>query len=111
MALTNTLLSTSRPFLPSGILLNVNYAAIVPGSCDTAQAFKFVLTRINNPSTGTPADVQTCGTNRLPTEESVVRGGGCFASVSVMNATTKGDADASMQSVVLGKLGSILTCA
>ena len=110
VSLVNTLVSTARPFLPQGILLNVNFPAIVAGSCDTPQAFKFVLTRINNAGTGTPADVQTCGVDRLPTEESVVRGGGCFSSISVMNATTKGDADADMQGVVLGKLGSILSC-
>ena len=36
--------------------------------------------------------------------------GGCYASVSVGVATTKADATAAQQAVVLGKLKGILSC-
>ncbi|KAJ7619555.1 acid phosphatase [Roridomyces roridus] len=105
--LLNVLLASSAPILPAGILLNVNYPATT-GSCTSTSAFKFVLTRINSNSSA--VDVQTCGTTRLPTESSVVAMSGCFASVSVMNASNKGDVNATMQGVVLNKLESILSC-
>ena len=108
---TNALLASgSSPILPNLIVLNVNYAAAT-GSCTDPTAFEFVLSRINAATSSTPPDVETCGTDRLPTETSVVdRSGGCFASVSVMNATTKGDVDASTQQFVLDRLGSFLSC-
>ncbi|KAJ7482225.1 sure-like protein [Mycena galericulata] len=104
--LLQVLLPSSAPILPAGIILNVNYPAT--SSCTSTAAFKFVLTRINSDSGAT--DVQTCGTTHLPTESSVVGMSGCFSSVSVMNATTKGDVDAATQAVVLAKLESILSC-
>ncbi|KAK7029867.1 survival protein sure-like phosphatase/nucleotidase [Favolaschia claudopus] len=104
--LLNVLLASSAPILPSGISLNVNFPST--SSCTSASAFKFVLTRINSNSGAT--DVQTCGTTHLPTESSVVAKSGCFASVSVFDAGTKGDVNAATQAVVLGKLSSILTC-
>ncbi|KAJ7058060.1 acid phosphatase [Mycena amicta] len=107
--LVNQLLSTSTPFLPAGILLNVNYPAAT-GSCTSASAFHWVLTRVNTASSSTPADVSTCGTTRLPTESSVVAKSGCFVSVSVMQASNKGDATAANQAVVLSKLASMLSC-
>lgn len=73
----------------------------------------FVLSRINAATEGlTPADVRTCGgKTRLPTESAVVgTKGGCFASVSVGEAGTKGDTTAANQAVVLGKLGGLLEC-
>ncbi|EJD00403.1 acid phosphatase [Fomitiporia mediterranea MF3/22] len=100
----------STPILPRGITLNINYPAAT-GSCTDPDAFNFVLTRINSASAGTPADVTTCGSDRLPTENSVVQQSGCFVSVSVMNATTKGDVDASTQAVVLNRLEAFLSCA
>lgn len=70
-----------------------------------------------NPTNPTPPpqqDVVTCNNNgRLPTESSVVSktsGSTCYASISVGIATTKGDASAAQQAVVLGKLGGILSC-
>ena len=56
------------------------------------------------------ADVETCGSDRLLTESDVVGLGGCFASVSVMNATSKGDVDAALQGEVLGRLEGFLGC-
>ena len=60
---------------------------------------------------GAAPDVETCGSDRLPTDESVIeKSGGCFASVSVMNAMTKGNVDAATQAVVLKRLEGFLTC-
>ncbi|TDL29251.1 acid phosphatase [Rickenella mellea] len=102
--------NASSPILPAGISLNVNYPSST-GSCTTASAFKFVLTRINSASSSTPPDVNTCGTTRLPTESSIVARSGCLSSVSVMNASNKGDVSAATQQFVLQRLGSILSCA
>ncbi|KAJ7145810.1 sure-like protein [Mycena epipterygia] len=105
--LLDVLLASSAPILPPGIVLNVNYPATT--NCASAAAFKFVLTRINSNSGAT--DVETCGTTHLPTESSVVAKSGCFVSVSVFNASTKGDVNAATQGVVLSKLASLpLAC-
>lgn len=69
-----------------------------------------MLSRINSAGPGAAADVNTCGNSRLPTESSVVNTKGCYASISVGRADTKGDASASEQAVVLKKLGKILSC-
>lgn len=59
----------------------------------------------------TMLDVTTCDNGgRLPTETAVVDTAGCYASISVGNATTKLTADAAEQKVVLNKLSSILSC-
>jgi 5'-nucleotidase len=102
----DTLLAGSTPILPPGISLNVNYPAT--RNCSTVSAFKFVLTRIE--ADPTAEDVNTCGSVHLPDESSVVKGSGCFASVSVFNASTKADVDAATQQFVLEKLGGLLTC-
>lgn len=107
---TTTLVASGTPYLPSGIWLNVNYPAVSSSTCSAASRFKFVLSRINSASSSTAADVQTCGSTRLPTESAVVGTSGCYASVSVGVASSKGDASAAQQAVVLGKLQSILSC-
>ncbi|KAJ6526614.1 survival protein sure-like phosphatase/nucleotidase [Mycena vulgaris] len=104
--LVDALLDSPEPILPPGISLNVNYPST--SGCTSAAAFKFVLTRINFNLFAT--DVLTCGTTRLPTESSVVGQSGCFASVSVFDASNKGDVNATTQGVVLAKLSSLLTC-
>lgn len=103
----SVLLEESGPILPSGISLNVNYPETT--NCSSASDYHFVLTRIMaDPSA---VDVETCGRNHLPDESSVVGDcSGCFASVSVFNASTKTDVDASTQQVVSQKLAKILTC-
>ena len=59
----------------------------------------------------TPADVETCGGNRLQTESSVIgRRDGCFASVTVLSAVTKLDAGESEQAQVLERLNGFLSC-
>ncbi|KAJ7619512.1 sure-like protein [Roridomyces roridus] len=105
--LLETLFASSGPILPNNTILNVNFPST--SKCTSPDAFKFVLTRINW-AFGVPDDVETCGMTRLPTESSVLRQYGCFASVSVMDAGTKGDVDAETQAVVLEKLEGILDC-
>ncbi|KAF7974392.1 hypothetical protein HWV62_12228 [Athelia sp. TMB] len=96
----------NTPILPPGIALNVNYPAT--DSCSAASDFKYVLSRIYwNPLT---ADVHTCGSTTLPTESSVESTDGCYVSVSVFQGSNKLDANATVQAVVLDKLGSFLTC-
>ncbi|KAJ7737894.1 sure-like protein [Mycena maculata] len=104
--LLDVLLTSSAPVLPSGVSLNVNYPSTT--DCTSADAFKFVLTRIYLDLFAT--DVETCGTDRLPTESDVVAMPGCFASVSVFDASSKLDSDAATQAIVLAKLQSILSC-
>ncbi|TFK47156.1 survival protein sure-like phosphatase/nucleotidase [Heliocybe sulcata] len=102
--LVNALLASSPPYLPTGIVMNVNYPSLA--DCASASDYKWVLTRILSDSEAT--DVETCGTDHLPAESDVV--GGCYASVSVYNASTKADVDAATQGFVLNRLGSFLTC-
>lgn len=90
--------------------LNVNFPTVSSTTCSSAADFKFVLSRINSASSGTAADVQTCGADRLPTETSVVDESGCYSSISVSDADTKSDADAANQQIVLDKLAPILSC-
>ncbi|KAH9856346.1 sure-like protein [Lenzites betulinus] len=115
--LLSTASSTSEPVLPAGITLNVNFGSTTfsssgapRGACTSPTDFQWVFTRINTPSMNT-ADVETCGSTVLPAESTVV-GAGCFASVSVMNATTKADVGASVQGAVLGRISpsGLLSC-
>ena len=55
--------------------------------------------------------METCNNGgRLPTESHVVGTDGFYASISVGVASTKADAGAKNQAVVLDKLKSILSC-
>ncbi|KAM0805787.1 5'/3'-nucleotidase sure family protein [Usnea florida] len=107
---TQSLVASGKPYLPSDIWLNVNFPAVSGSTCSSPADFSFVLSRINSASSGTPADVETCGSTRLPTETAVVGTTGCFASISVGNATNKADVTAAQQAVVLEKLQDILSC-
>ena len=108
---THTLIASRKPYLPSGIWLNVNFPASTGKSCANASDFKFVLSRIYTATPFTPKDVVTCKNGgRLPTESSVVGAKGCYASISVGNAALKTDASRANQSVVLRKLERILSC-
>ncbi|KAI0668909.1 sure-like protein [Trametes maxima] len=107
------LASDARPILPPGVTLNVNYAKTTfsssgapNGDCASADDVRFIFTRIQSAK---GKDVNTCGSTTLPTESKVV-GAGCFASVSVMNATTKADVDAATQAAVLARLQGLLSC-
>lgn len=106
--ITQTLIASGTPYLPAGTWLNVNYSPVGSTSCSSESDFQFILSRIY-PTLGSP-DVATCGSSRLPRESTVMDTAGCYASISVGVASTKLDADADDQSVVLGKLRSILSC-
>ncbi|KAI0121514.1 sure-like protein [Hypoxylon sp. NC0597] len=106
--LTNAVLDSGAPYLPPDVFLNVNFPK-VEGDCTDPSKFKWVLSRIN-PGVFSDRDVETCGTDRLPTETSVIDAGGCQISVSVGDSTDKTTAPAEKQAVVLQKLGSLLTC-
>ncbi|KAJ3879285.1 sure-like protein [Lentinula edodes] len=95
------------PILPPGISLNVNYPAIT--NCPNEADYQFVLTRLVADSSAT--DVETCGTTQLPAESDVVALEGCFASVSVFDASTLLDVDAATQGAVLNRLSVFLKCA
>ena len=99
-------LAQTGPEFPVGVSLNINYPATT--DCPSVSDFHFVLTRLLEDSSAT--DVETCGTNHLPDERSVVVGGGCFASISAFNASSKVDVSASVQKVALERLRGILTC-
>lgn len=103
----DTFLTTPGPKLVAGTTINVNYPAVTT-TCSSADKFKFVLTRVAANLFAT--DVQHCGSTRLPTETPVINNGGCYASVSVINASSKTDAAAAAQSVVLTRVGSLLVC-
>ena len=86
--------------------MNVNYAAI--DDCPSADAYKFVFSRLVWDPLET--DTETCGSDHLPDESSVV-GGGCYASVSVLSASSKLDVNATTQAQVFARLQSLpLTC-
>ncbi|KAG6355184.1 hypothetical protein INS49_004265 [Diaporthe citri] len=107
--LTNAIIDAGAPYLPPGIFLNVNFPEVT-GECTTADAFKFVMSRINPRTIFSAPDVDTCGSTALPTDKSVVDAAGCHVSVSVGECRDKSTADAANQKVVLDKLGSLLTC-
>lgn len=98
---------TARPVLPANTTLNVNLAATSGSGCTNASNFEFVFTRLISNSSA--VDVVTCGSSRLPDETTVVRSGGCFVSVTVIDANTKKDVDAATQAVVLNRLQQNLT--
>ena len=109
--LTQALVNSGKPYLPSNVFLNVNYGE-VNDDCSKPSDFKFVLSRVNVAIPFvTPDDVTTCGNGgRLPTEMDVVGTEGCWASVSVGDAGDKTTAGRKAQEVVLGKLTSVLSC-
>lgn len=106
--LTTTILESGAPYLPDGVWLNVNFPDVSAGKCDDVSQFKFVLSRIY-PGIFSAPDVETCGSNRLPTERTVVDKG-CFVAVSPGESSDKTTANAEMQAVVLQKLSGILSC-
>ncbi|KAH9856282.1 sure-like protein [Lenzites betulinus] len=111
-ALTATFVKTlvsaagGAPLLPTGVIVNVNYAAV--DKCTSPAAFKWVFSRLVE--NVLEVDVETCGSSHLPSESRVV-GAGCFASVTVLDASSKLDVNATLQVQVLERLGGLpLTC-
>jgi 5'-nucleotidase len=98
-------LSASPSLLPRGITLNVNFPAIALG-CGP-DSVQWVLTRVFPVIAGNP-DVEVCGNGgRLPEEINIADAAGCFASVSVINATSKLDAGKADQADVLNRLSRL----
>lgn len=107
--ITMALIDSGKPYLPNDVWLNVNFPAVSDDTCNKVSDFKFVLSRINVAFLS-PDDVETCGTNRLPTERSVVTNTqGCYVSISPGDEH-KLTADVDSQAVVLKKLGHMLSC-
>lgn len=107
--LVNALTATAKPWLPSGVGLNVNLPAI-SSTCATPDTFQFVLTRIYSNSSQT--DVVTCDNGgHLPLESTVIKTSGkCFVTVSVYDASNKKDASTEEQTAVFDKLSSFFVC-
>ena len=93
----------SPPLLPSNVILNVNYPSL-DDTC-TADDVQFVFTRVFPALL--PIDVDTCNNGRkLPDEDTVVNAG-CFATVSVVDATLKLDVLEPTQKDVLNRLSNL----
>ncbi|KZT69465.1 sure-like protein [Daedalea quercina L-15889] len=73
--------------------------------CSDASDYEWVFSR--NVADSSATDYETCGSTTLPTESSVVDTSGCYASVSVLNATTKTDVDATIQGEVYSRLTAL----
>ncbi|KAJ3557483.1 hypothetical protein NM688_g1447 [Phlebia brevispora] len=86
--------------LPSGVILNVNFPAVSP-TCSRKDV-QWVLTRVY--PTLFFHDVVVCNNGGKLPEESSVIATGCFATVSIVDADTKLDADANAQGDVLERL-------
>ncbi|CAM1507904.1 Fc.00g047520.m01.CDS01 [Cosmosporella sp. VM-42] len=106
--LTTKIIASGKPYLPKDTFLNVNFPK-VEGACTDASKFKWVLSRIN-PGTISAPDVEWCGDDRLPTENSVHDTDGCYISVSIGDATDKTTINDDRQDVVLAKLKDMLVC-
>jgi len=97
--------SGAYPLVPSGSVINVNYPALdAAKNCTQPSDVKFVLTR-TYPAIPvvTGKDTETCGNGgRLPQDSDVVNSAqGCYASVSVLDATLiKEDASSDAQEMV-----------
>lgn len=106
--LTSVVVASGKPYLPKDVFLNVNFPKVTD-ECSDPSKFKFVLSRIN-PGIFSPKDVNWCGTDRLPTEDSVYKTKGCYVPVSIGDAKDKTTINDDRQKEVLEKLKSILTC-
>jgi 5'/3'-nucleotidase SurE len=106
--LVDAVVGAGRPYLPDDVFLNVNFP-LAEGACTDARNYKWVLSRIN-PALLSPPDVEWCGSKRLPTETDVLAADGCYASISIGDASDKTTVNDERQEIVLNKLRSILTC-
>lgn len=120
--LTTTFLKTlfAQPnadsgLLPNTTLVNVNYPPITSNCSVTPETIKWVLARAYSPIIEWKGkDVSTCGNNgQLPLATDVLgKTSGCYATVTVLNASTKGDATSDVQADVLQRLAGLgFSCA
>ncbi|ELQ40422.1 acid phosphatase [Pyricularia oryzae Y34] len=105
--LVTEVVAQGTPYLPDNTFLNVNFPKLTD-ACNTADKFKFVLSRI---AVGvfSARDAEVCGTTRLPNELEIGLRKDCIISVSV-GGKDKTTADADVQAVVNDKLKNILEC-
>ncbi|KAG8944411.1 hypothetical protein FRC04_001991 [Tulasnella sp. 424] len=97
--------TSSTPFLPAGVSLNVNFPKL-SANCSKAADFKYVFTTIYPLA-------QTIGCTesvRTPAEADVIASGACLVSISAMGSN-KLDVNPSIQTTVFSKLEPILSCA
>lgn len=109
---TQTIINSGSPFLPEDTYLNVNFPKVEDNRCNSADKFKYILTRIN---TGlfSPEDAEWCGSTRLPWEADVIlfRGANCYVSISPGDANDKTTTnDVKKQEQIIEKLKPILSC-
>ena len=105
-AFVSALTSTPGPYLPPGVVVNVNYAAI--DNCPTSASYRWVFSRLVWNIFET--DFETCDSDHLPSESRVV-GAGCYASVSVISSSSKLDVNSTLQGQVFERLQSLpVTC-
>lgn len=89
----NEVLSHPKPYLPPGVMLNVNFPR-VRNACKTADQFRFVLTRVNADGL-IDNDPSWCGSKDLPNEYALVDFGRgfnsmpCTVAISPMDARDK----------------------
>ena len=112
--------ANQTPYLPDNTWLNVNFPKVNDSQCNYSPAeFDFTLSRIKKVEANdddTPADLQHCGSRRLPAETRITGlnniGGGCYVSISVARGDTMEDAGSDKQKAVLARLGAALpiTC-
>ncbi|KAH6685832.1 5'/3'-nucleotidase sure family protein [Plectosphaerella plurivora] len=107
--LVNAVVAGGKPYLPEDVFLNVNFQS-VNDRCSKADDFTWILTRINPPIFSAP-DAVSCGDNRLPREANVIlRNDGCYATISVGDATDKTTATAEKQAPVFARLANFVSC-
>ncbi|KAI0334141.1 sure-like protein [Cubamyces sp. BRFM 1775] len=87
--------------------VNALTASAIDG-CPNAASYQWVFSRLVWNVFAT--DVHTCGSDHLPTESNVIDAG-CYASVSVLDAQSKLDVNATMQAQVMDRLQALsFTC-
>ena len=109
--ITDAVVNSGPPYLPSNTFLNVNYPEVREEKCSSVEDFRFVLTRLHH--TSHYDDVETCGSTRLPVDCDVIASKGCYVSISVAKADTEhigSTAEKEQQADVLDRLQSILSC-
>ncbi len=97
---------SSYSIAPAGYSVNINFSST--GSCSNdANNYKWIATRLLK--SAMDSDTTRCDSKNLP-DETTVSGAGCYATVSVFDATTKGDAPAAAQKAVFDRLDTLLAC-
>lgn len=109
---TTTIINSGKPYLPANTWLNINFPTVEEGTCDNANDFSYIFTRINS-GLLSKRDADWCGSTRLPWEADVIlrKGSSCYVTISpgdVEDKTTINDA--AVQQQIIDKLKPILSC-